>query len=250
MRQIILDTETTGLDPREHRVIEIGALELVNRRPSGRRFHEYLNPDREIAAGAIEVHGITNDFLADKPRFAEVAEALLAFISGAELIIHNAPFDVGFLDAELARVQAPPIAAQCSVLDTLALARSLHPGQKNSLDALCRRYGVDNSQRSLHGALLDAEILADVYLAMTGGQATLALDDHGSGMGTARAQVTRRLDPARTPLVVLHASAEESTAHEARLAAIAKAAGGPCLWQTLEAAVETPPAAAVRTKRR
>ncbi len=234
MRQIILDTETTGLEPREHRIIEIGALELIHRRPSGRRFHEYLNPDREIDPGAMEVHGLTNEFLADKPRFADVAEALLAFIGGAELIIHNAPFDVGFLDAELARIHAPSIAAQCSVLDTLALARSLHPGQKNNLDALCRRYGVDNSQRSLHGALLDAEILADVYLAMTGGQAALALDDHGARPGLARAADVRRLDASRPPLIVIAANADERAAHTARLAAIAKTAGGQCLWQTLE----------------
>src|SRR5690349_11934584 len=179
MRQVVFDTETTGLEHSAgHRVIEIGCVEIVNRRPTGRRFHRYLNPEREIDAGALAVHGIELAQLQNAPRFAEIADELVAFISGAELIIHNAPFDVGFVDAEFARLPGTPrtVASLCRVLDTLALARSLHPGQRNSLDALCKRYSVDNSKRDLHGALLDAGILVDVYLAMTGGQSALALD--------------------------------------------------------------------------
>ncbi len=240
-RQIVLDTETTGLDPASgHRVIEIGALELVNRRPTGNRFHRYLNPDRAIDEGAIEVHGITDAFLADKPRFADVAEEFVEFVRGAELVIHNAPFDVGFLDAELARLGADwgRIAEFCGVCDTLQLARSKHPGQKNNLDALCRRYEVDNSQRELHGALLDAEILADVYLAMTGGQATLSLDGSGAGLAGGGTAELPPLDADRPPLPVLHASEAELDAHRARLEAIAKASGGRCLWRELEPADE------------
>ena len=177
-RQIVLDTETTGLEPSQgHRIIEIGCVEMVNRRLTGRHFHQYINPQREVEAGAIEVHGITNEMLADKPVFADVAGPFLEFVKGAELVIHNAPFDVGFLDAELSQLGSdlPRINEICSVLDTLVMARQKHPGQRNSLDALCQRYDVDNSQRDLHGALLDAEILADVYLMMTGGQTNLAL---------------------------------------------------------------------------
>ncbi len=173
MRQIVLDTETTGLEPAEgHRIIEIGCVELVDRRLSRNNFHQYLQPDREIDQGAVEVHGITNEFLRDKPRFADIAEDFLDYVRDAELIIHNAPFDVGFLDHELSKwsEQARRIEQLCQVIDTLTMARSLHPGQRNSLDALCKRYAVDNSKRDLHGALLDAEILADVYLAMTGGR--------------------------------------------------------------------------------
>ena len=178
MRQIILDTETTGLEHEAgHRIIEIGALEMLERRLTGRQFHYYINPEREVEGGALEVHGITDDFLADKPRFADVAGELVEFIRDAELVIHNAEFDVGFLDAEFARLDDGPRTADlCTVLDTLALARELHPGQRNSLDALCKRYEVDNTNRTLHGALLDSEILAEVYLAMTGGQAALGLD--------------------------------------------------------------------------
>ncbi len=179
MRQIILDTETTGLNPEMgHRVIEIGALEVVNRRATGRTFHIYLNPDREVDAGAVEVHGLTNDFLADKPHFADIAAEFLNFVAEAELIIHNAPFDVGFLNAELRRIdKADDLKQHChSVLDTLKLAKELHPGQKNNLDALCRRYEVDNSGRAYHGALLDAQLLAEVYLAMTRGQDSLAIE--------------------------------------------------------------------------
>ena len=186
MRHVILDTETTGLEPSEgHRIIEIGCLELVHRRPSGRRFHRYLNPDRPVDAGAVEVHGLDDRFLADKPRFHEVVDEFLDFIRGAELVIHNAPFDVGFLNAELARLgpQWGAVEDYAGVTDTLAQARTLHPGQRNSLDALCKRYQVDNSGRELHGALLDAELLAEVYLAMTGGQGSLGLDPRGGGSG-------------------------------------------------------------------
>lgn len=238
MRQIILDTETTGLEPSEgHRIIEIGAVVLEDRRLTGEHFHQYLNPDREIDAGAIEVHGITNEFLVDKPRFADIAEDLLRFIEGDELIIHNAPFDVGFLDHELRRLRPDwdGIAQHCTITDSLVMARRKHPGQRNSLDALCKRYHIDNSHRELHGALLDAEILADVYLAMTGGQASLSLeqgDEEGGDGGVA----IRRLDPHRPPLRVVRASADEIATHEARLNALDKASGGPCVWRREAAA--------------
>ncbi|MET0986361.1 MAG: DNA polymerase III subunit epsilon, partial [Steroidobacteraceae bacterium] len=180
MRQVVLDTETTGLEPEQnHRIIEIGCVELVNRRKTGRTFHRYLRPDREVDRGALQVHGITNEFLAEQLRFHEIVDELLGFIGGAELIIHNADFDLAFMDAELRRLAGPTrrMRELCGVLDTLPLARQMHPGQRNSLDALCKRYSVDNSRRELHGALLDAQILADVYLAMTGGQVTLILAD-------------------------------------------------------------------------
>src|SRR5579862_2247170 len=180
MRQVILDTETTGLEPElGHRIIEIGCVEVLHRRITGRTFHRYVNPERDIEEGALAVHGISRTELEGKPRFAEIAQELLAFISGAELVIHNAAFDVAFLDHELSRVSSAsrPVTSVCTVLDTLALAREMHPGQRNNLDALCKRYGVDNSRRELHGALLDAQILADVYLAMTGGQGALALGE-------------------------------------------------------------------------
>ena len=175
MRQIVLDTETTGLDPSSgHRIIEIGCIELLNRRFTGNKLHIYINPERQIDAGAIRVHGITNEFLQDKPVFADIAKQFIEFVDGAELIIHNAPFDVGFLNSELAGVKyAHKLEERCAVLDTLVLAREKHPGQRNNLDALCKRYNVNNSNRKLHGALLDAEILAFVYLAMTGGQKEL-----------------------------------------------------------------------------
>ncbi|MEY4211425.1 MAG: hypothetical protein RLZ92_1806 [Pseudomonadota bacterium] len=231
LRQVVLDTETTGINPKEgHRIIEIGCVELINRRLTQNRFHVYINPEREIEAGAIEVHGITNEFLSDKPKFADVVDDFLAFASGAELIIHNAPFDVGFLNHELGLLnhRAGSIEAQCGVLDTLAYARKKHPGARNSLDALCKRYGIDNSHRELHGALLDAEILADVYLLMTGGQFSL-LDEH-EGENAAQ-QVIMRLATDRAPLKVIHCSDEELQAHEQRLAKIAKASGGNCVWQ-------------------
>jgi DNA polymerase III subunit epsilon len=234
MRQIVLDTETTGLEPSDgHRVIEIGCVELVNRRPTGRSFHEYLNPQREVEAGAIEVHGLDNAFLADKPAFEQIAEAFLEFIRVAELVIHNAPFDVGFLDNELRLMgHGEAIADCCEVLDTLELARKLHPGQRNSLDALCKRYEVDNSNRELHGALLDAEILADVYLAMTGGQTALSL---GQEQGQAGARVDgefeiRRLERDGLALEVVRASEEEVEAHHRRLRQIDQASGG-ALWR-------------------
>lgn len=242
MRQIVLDTETTGLDPAQgHRIIEIGCVEMVNRRPTGNRYHQYLQPDREIDAGAAEVHGITAEFLADKPRFGDIAAELLDFIKGAELLIHNAPFDVAFLDAEMERLggQWCPVAEHCSVLDTLMLARRLHPGQSCSLDALCKRYGIDNSQRELHGALLDAEILADVYLAMTGGQASLSLDGEGPGAAGERILKVRRLPADRPALPVIRATADELEAHTARLAAIEKASGK-CVWKQLEGARDKP----------
>ena len=186
MRQIILDTETTGLEPSDgHRIIEIGCVELVNRRITGNTYHQYIQPDRAIDAGAREVHGITDQFLADKPRFADIADEFLTFIRGAELVIHNAPFDVGFINHEFALLgkSVGSVSEHCTIVDTLAIARRLHPGQRNNLDALCKRYQIDNSQRDLHGALLDAEILADVYLAMTGGQATLSLESRGDMHG-------------------------------------------------------------------
>ncbi|MGE0080424.1 MAG: DNA polymerase III subunit epsilon [Thiohalomonadaceae bacterium] len=236
MRQIVLDTETTGLEPAEgHRIIEIGCVELINRRLTGRTFHCYLNPDRQIDDGAIEVHGITNEMLADKPRFADVVEDFIEFVEGAELIIHNASFDVGFLNHEFALCgREMRIEGMCRVLDTLKLARELHPGQKNNLDALCRRYEVDNTHRTLHGALLDAEILADVYLAMTGGQTSLSLGSTAPGTGPRQAEGVRRLDATRPPLKVVRASVEEIAAHEARLAAIDKASGGNCVWKKLQ----------------
>jgi DNA polymerase-3 subunit epsilon len=230
MRQIILDTETTGLETSDrHRVIEIGCVELIDRRLSGKRFHQYINPERESEDGALEVHGISREFLQDKPVFAEVVQDLLAFIEGAELIIHNAPFDIGFLDWELSLLdRTDRMSDYVTVLDTLELARDLHPGQRNSLDALCRRYEVDNSSRTLHGALLDAEILADVYLAMTGGQSDLGLsfqstesEDHELG--------DIALED-RTSLQVLAANDQEIAAHEARLQAIREKSGH-CLWE-------------------
>lgn len=232
MRQIVLDTETTGLEwSQGHRVIEIGCIELVDRRPSGRNFHRYLRPDRKVDAGALAVHGITNEFLAEQPRFPDVAEEFLGFIGDAELVIHNAPFDLGFLDAELARLgeTAPRITGRCSVVDTLVLARQLHPGQRNSLDALCKRYGVDNSGRDLHGALLDARILADVYLAMTGGQGALVLGTTESAAGGACAG-TREGGYALT-VEVVRADAAELDAHARALEAIAAASHGRVLFR-------------------
>lgn len=233
MRQIILDTETTGLDPAQgHRVIEVGCVELVNRKHTGRHLHIYLNPEREVEAGALAVHGITNEFLADKPLFASVAETFLEFVRGAELIIHNAPFDIGFLNHELGLLNKGHglMTDHCSVLDTLAMARKKHPGQKNSLDALCKRYEVDNSQRELHGALKDAEILADVYLMMTGGQSALGLGYDASSEEAAVSVEITRISSDRPPLRVIMASEEELAAHESRLKQIQKASGDKCLW--------------------
>ena len=234
MRQVVLDTETTGLQPEQgHRVIEIGCVELVNRRLTGRTFHQYLNPEREIDPGAQEVHGLSAEFLADKPLFADVAEEFVGFVGDAELIIHNAPFDVGFLDHELARFKpgGPAIDDLCPVLDTLVLAREMHPGQRNSLDALCKRYEVDNSARELHGALLDARILAEVYLAMTGGQAALSLESAAASAAGGQ-RIESRLERAGLTLVVQRASDEERAAHEAALDRIEQA-GGESVWRRL-----------------
>ena len=243
-RKVVLDTETTGLEPEQgHRVIEIGGVELLGRRLTGRRFHRYLQPDRAIDKGALEVHGITEEFLRGQPRFEDVADDFLRFIGGAELVIHNADFDVAFLDYELgllggAREERRIRDLAREVTDTLALARRLHPGQRNSLDALCKRYQVDNSQRDLHGALLDAEILAEVYLAMTGGQATLDLSSNAS-------PVRERHGPDRlrhrAALRVVRATEAELRAHRQRLAAIDESSGGACLWKRMEPdALEAP----------
>jgi DNA polymerase-3 subunit epsilon len=242
MRQIVLDTETTGLEVElGHRIIEIGCIELVNRRPTGRTFHRYVNPERDIDAAALTVHGIAREDLAREPRFIEFAEEFLAFIADAELVIHNAAFDVAFLDAELARApgDARNIASVARVLDTLILARQLHPGQRNNLDALCKRYGVDNSNRDLHGALLDARLLLEVYLAMTGGQATLLLEECGFAQSGGSADAAERA-PLRTavPLLILRATADELAAHERLLGIIAKTSGGRCAWRTVEGASE------------
>ncbi len=232
MRQIVLDTETTGLDPSQgHKIIEIGCVELLNRRLTGNHLHVYINPQREVEAAAMEVHGITNEFLADKPLFSDVAQSFIDFVDGAELIIHNAPFDIGFLDHELAALRRgyKPMTDYCSVLDSLVMARKKHPGQKNNLDALCKRYMVDNTQRELHGALLDAEILADVYLMMTGGQSSFSLGYQESAQKD-NGVASQKLDSRRKPLKVIRATPEEMAAHEARLKEIDDAAENGCLW--------------------
>jgi len=234
MRQIILDTEATGLDPAlGHRIIEIAAVEMVNRRFTERHYHQYINPERDIEAGAIEVHGITLEFLADKPKFADVAKDFLEFVAGAELIIHNAPFDVGFLNHELALMQLPPIEESCSVItDTLKMAKGLHPGKRNSLDALCERYQVDNSARTLHGAVLDARLLAEVYLSMTRGQDSLLMD-----MGESTSPLLDgSVEMGAIELLVVRATAGELAAHAQQLEDIDKASKGACLWKKLETA--------------
>lgn len=232
MRQVVLDTETTGIDPKQgHRIIEIGCVEVVNRRLTGNHYHVYINPGREVEQEAIEVHGITNEFLTDKPRFGEIVDDFIKYIDGAELVIHNAPFDVGFINHEfslLAAHKKRKVEDHCGVLDSLVLARKMHPGQKNNLDALCRRYGIDNSHRELHGALLDSEILADVYLQMTGGQTKLNLA--GNESGDAADTSIRRLASDRKPLKIIRASADELVQHESRLDIVEKA-GGKCLWR-------------------
>ena len=238
MRQIVLDTETTGLEVSQgHRIIEIGCVELNTRKLTGNHYHQYINPDREVDQGAIEVHGITNEFLEDKPRFERILQEFLDFVDGAELVIHNAPFDLAFLNSEIQRLDpdAPPLEERCKVVDTLVMARGKHPGQRNSLDALCQRYDVDNSQRDLHGALLDAEILADVYLAMTGGQTTFQLSDAdaSAGDGAASAEKVIRLAADRVRLPVIQASEQELSEHEIQLDAIASASGGKVLWREL-----------------
>jgi DNA polymerase-3 subunit epsilon len=236
MRQVVLDTETTGLDPSQgHRVIEIGCVEIINRKLTNRHFHCYLNPDRDIDAGAIEVHGITPAFLADKPRFYQIESEFLAFVDGAELVIHNAPFDIGFLNAELARSDSTNTSMDsfCTVLDSLVLARQRHPGQRNNLDALCKRYGIDNTQRELHGALLDAEILADLYLVMTSGQRNLLLKDEESPEQRSESRATRTAKK-RPILDVIKASEEELAAHFDRLTEIDSSSGDGALWLTLD----------------
>lgn len=237
MRQIFLDTETTGLEHKlGHRVIEVACVEMRNRRLTDRHFHRYLNPEREIDAGALAVHGITLDFLQDKPRFADIVAEFLDFVRGAELVIHNAAFDLGFLNTELALLDMAPIDTVCTgVCDTLRMAKELHPGKKNNLNALCDRYGVDNSRRTLHGALLDAEILAEVYLAMTRGQESLMIDLGHGGAGRADAVSQRRDSTQRQPQIVLRASDDELAQHEALLAAIQKESKGQCLWLSSEA---------------
>lgn len=238
MRQIVLDTETTGLSPQDgDRIIEIGCVELVNRQLTGNNRHFYLNPERDIHEEALRVHGITREFLADKPRFADVAAELLDYLRGAELIIHNAPFDLGFLDAEFARLGLGPTRSLVAgVIDTLVLAKEMWPGKRNGLDALCDRLGVDNSGRQLHGALLDAELLADVYIYMTRGQESLVIDVHGEDDGSATLQ---RIDLSALALPVLQASAEERAAHEALLASLDQESKGRTVWRRLEPAPGT-----------
>lgn len=233
MRKIVLDTETTGLDPRQgHRIIEVAAIELDGRKVSARTFHRYVNPEREIDEGAAAVHGLTLDRLQDEPRFAEIIPALLEFIEGAELVIHNAPFDMGFLNAELALAGLPPLGNQ--VIDTLKVAKELHPGKKNNLDALCDRYQIDNSHRTLHGALLDTELLAEVYLAMTRGQESLLGEEGGDEEG---AGLTAEGAAIKLAVRVLSASDEELALHGAQLEDIEKASKGACIWKKLQAQI-------------
>lgn len=235
MRQVVLDTETTGLDAASgHRIIEIGCVELMNRRATKKTFHRYINPGRAVDAGALEVHGIDDEFLSTQPPFGDIAEDFVDFVRGAELVIHNADFDVGFINHELKRLAEAPddIRDCCEVLDTLAMARRMHPGQRNSLDALAKRYEVDNSKRELHGALLDAEILAEIYLTMTGGQVSLSLDSDRSESG-AQQTSSRRIERQRLELVVTQASADELAAHESMLAHIREQANCSTLWDSL-----------------
>jgi DNA polymerase-3 subunit epsilon len=232
MRQVVLDTETTGLATSQgHRIIEIGCLEMVNRRLTGREYHRFLNPERAIDEGAERVHGISIEDLAGQPRFADIAGEFLDFLHGSELVIHNADFDVGFIEHELRLMNhpQPSIDEHASILDTLALARELHPGQRNSLDALCKRYFVDASGRDLHGALIDAELLARVYLAMTGGQTALSLDEDSGKEGGTEMSATRRQRPDGLELAVIKASAEETAAHDALLARMRES--GNCRWR-------------------
>lgn len=231
MRQVVLDTETTGLEPSQgHRIIEIGCVELHNRHKTDRTFHQYLNPDRDIDEGAADVHGIRQSDLADKPRFQEIASEFIEFVRDSEIIIHNAPFDVEFINRELQLLgeEWGRLEDYCTITDTLQLARNMHPGQKNSLDALCARYQVDNSAREWHGALLDARILADIYLAMTGGQVSLGLDSEPTS--TADKMYEHQPVERRGKLPVLEPSTEEEAAHQERLRAIDELSGGKCLW--------------------
>ncbi len=233
MRQIVLDTETTGLDPGQgHRIIEIGCVEVINRRLSGNNYHQYLQPDHDIDEGAQSVHGISNEFLADKPRFSDVVEDFLEYLKGAELIIHNAPFDVGFINHELKR-EGPEygeVTTYCSIIDTLVMARKMRPGKKNNLDALCKEYEVKNAHRELHGALLDAELLAEVYLRMTGGQSTLLPDLNEQQANVSSSSVNsavKRLSKDRPPIKVVHASEAEQAAHQAFMERM----GENCVWK-------------------
>lgn len=228
MRQVILDTETTGLDPAlGHRIIEIAGVEIVDRRLTGNRFHRYVNPERDSEEAALQVHGLTREFLSDKPRFREIAREFLEFVAGAELVIHNAAFDIAFIDHELRLIEHEPICDSCSqVVDTLQMARELHPGKRNGLDALCERHYVDNSARTLHGALLDAQLLAEVYLAMTRGQESLIAVEESLHITTAPVQISR----SGLSLAVIRATAEELADHEDQLADIAKGNGGTCVW--------------------
>jgi DNA polymerase-3 subunit epsilon len=237
MRQVVLDTETTGLDwERGHRIIEIGCVELVNRRQTGNNFQCYVNPQREVDEGAQEVHGLSSKDLLDKPLFKDVAESFLEFVDGAELIIHNAPFDIGFLDKELrlANMESRVLGETGQVLDTLILARQIHPGQRNSLDALCKRYGIDNSRRDLHGALLDSLLLAEVYLAMTGGQAALSLGDANDEKSQSGSRIVKRIDRSGIDLMIVHPSDAELEEHNAQLDLIDKAASGKSVWRRTE----------------
>ena len=232
-RQVVLDTETTGLSTADdHRIIEIGCVELINRRLTGNTFHQYINPERQIDAGAMEVHGISNKSLLDKPKFADIVEDFMQFIEGAELVIHNAPFDIGFLNHELKKLKSESrtIADVSTVLDTLKLARDKHPGQKNNLDALCRRYEVDNSNRELHGALLDSEILADVYLAMTGGQVSLLLAHEEPAHQTSTTETNTQTQQDRGPLRVIKANDIELAAHQQKLDTLNKASSKNNRW--------------------
>ncbi len=236
MRQIVLDTETTGLEvAHDHRIIEIGCVEIINRRLSQNNYHQYLQPEREIDEGAVEVHGLTSEFLADKPRFTDIAANLLAYLEGAELIIHNAPFDVGFLNYEFKRVYGDhfELTNKCEILDTLVIAREMHPGTRNSLDSLCKRYSIDRSSRELHGALLDSEILADVYLAMTGGQSSFSLDTDEDVTQTSQKVISQLSVDHRARLVVVPPTAKEAEAHAKYLSAIEKQAGY-CIWRRHE----------------
>ena len=233
MRQIVLDTETTGLEPElGHRIIELAGVELINRRLTDNHFHRYLNPERESEAGALEVHGLTSEFLSDKPKFREIVKEFLDYVNGAELIIHNSAFDIAFLNRELGRLDLKPITEYCpGVIDTLRLAKDLHPGKKNSLDALCERYQIDHSARTLHGALLDAQLLAEVYLAMTRGQESLVMEVESASVSGVTAEAAN----GKLELVVVRATEEELAAHARQLEEIDRANGGACLWKRLNA---------------
>ena len=236
MRQVVLDTETTGLEPSQgHRIIEIGCVEVENRKRTDATFHQYVNPERDVEDGAYEVHGLSNEFLSDKPLFRDIIQDFIDFIRGSELIIHNAPFDVSFINAELANLGSEwgKLEDYCSVVDSLKIARELHPGQKNNLDALCTRYSVDNSQRDVHGALLDAQLLLEVYLAMTGGQTSLSLEHETlSSEGGDHNSLDR--DREKLTLVVVKADAEEAAAHEKFLDHLEKDSGAPSIWRRLD----------------